>query len=142
MPPGGGSPKSTLNQLIILQKKVIRIITYSSYDSRSEPLFDHLKILNLNKLYQLNLSKIIYKLHHNLTVSSENLIPISQIHTHQTRLSQSNNYFQNFNKSNLGLATYTSNGLKIWRNIPPEIKSLPFHNFKFKIKQLLFDNKI
>ena len=138
----GGAPKSTLNQLIVLQKKVIRIITYSSYDARSEPLFDHLKILNVNKLYQLNLSKIIYKLHHNLTVSSENLIPISQIHTHQTRLSQSNNYFQNFNRSNLGLATYTNNGLKIWRNIPPEIKSLPFHTFKFKIKQLLFDNEI
>ena len=136
----GGAPKSTLNPLILFQKKIIRIITFNNYDSHSEPLFNEQKILNLNKLYQLNLAIIIYKIHHNLTVSSNNLIPITQVHNYQTRLSQSNNFYQNFSKSNLGLSTYTNNGLKFWRSLPSNIKQLPIELFKSKVKNILFIN--
>lgn len=138
----GGSPKSVLNPLLVLQKKAIRIITYSKYDSHSKPLFNELQILTINNLYQLNLATLIYKLHHNQTVSTSNLIPITQIHKYQTRLSKSHNYYQTFNKSNLSLASYISNGIKLWKILPTHIKSMPLQKFKLEVKTILHNNQL
>ena len=136
----GGSPKSILNPLHVLQKKAIRIITYSKYDSHTAPLFNELQILNINNLYQLNLAILIYKHHHNLTVSADNLVPIQHIHNYQTRLSQSHNYYQTLNQSNLTLSTYINNGIKIWKILPIHIKSMRLQKFKQEVKKIIFSN--
>ena len=133
----GGAPKSVLQPLITLQKKIVRIITFSSYDSHSEPIFNQLKILNLDKLYKLNLAIIIHKVFTNITPGSNNLILINKIHNYSTRLATSNNYYQTFNTSNLEQC-YTNQGLKFWKLLPEEIKCLPLKVFKNRVKKYLF----
>ena len=75
----------------------------------------------------------MHKIHNNI-IYSPNFIPIQNIHNYQTRLSQGINYFQTFNRVNLGQTTYSSQGIKVWREIPNDLKKLPFSTFKVKLK--------
>ena len=49
-------------RLIILQKKAVRILTFKPYISHSMPIFNYLKILQLEDLYTMQLYKFYYKI--------------------------------------------------------------------------------
>ena len=108
----GGIAKTTLLPLFRLQKRIIRIMTKSEFDAPSSPLFSKLQILPLEHIYNLNLAIIVHKFHKNKLPTPVNLIPIHHSHNHNTRLSNNKNYYQNFNRINLGQQTYISKGLK------------------------------
>ena len=135
----GGASNSNLLPLFRLQKKIIRIITFSPYTSHSAPIFHDLKVLPLDLIYKYNLGLTFYKINNNLTTTgSHHLTPLNNIHNHQTRLSTNQNFFQTFNKIKIGQSTYSSQGLQFWRKIPPNIKTLSFLSFKYKLKKHLF----
>ena len=136
----GGISKTTLLPLFRLQKKIVRIITFSPYDCHSSPLFYQLKILPLEYIYKYNLALTFHKINNNqISTGSHNLVPINQIHKHNTRLSKNNNFFQPFNRIRLGQTTYSTQGIKFWRELPIELKNLPFKRFKFNVKQFLLN---
>ena len=72
-----------------------------------------------------------------IKIGTHNLTPISIIHNHETRLSTSNNFFQKFNKIRVGQSTYSFRGLKFWKELPVNLKTLGFSAFKYKLKQYL-----
>lgn len=136
----GGATKSTLLPLFRLQKKIVRIITFSPFDSHSSPIFHKLKILPLDYLYKYNLGIMFHKIQNNkISIGSHNLIPIKNIHQHNTRLSNNNNFFQTYNRIGIGQSTYSAQGLRFWRELPGELKDLPINSFKFNLKQHLFN---
>ena len=51
-----------MNPLYLTQKKIIRIITFSHYESHSQPLFQELSILPLEKLVLYRIVFIMCKL--------------------------------------------------------------------------------
>ena len=136
----GGTSQSTLLPLFRLQKKIIRIITHSPYNFHTPPLFNDLKILPLEYLYKYNLAITFYKIqNHMFSSGTHNLIPINSIHTHQTRLSSNNNYYQPHNRTRIGQSTYSSQGISFWRKLPNHIKHSPLNSFKRQIKEYLFE---
>ena len=136
----GGTAKSTLLPLVRLQKRALRIMTNSPFNSPSAPIFSKLKILPLDQIYKLNLSTLFHKIFNNKISTPSHLLPISKTHTYNTRLSNNKNYYQNFNRLNIGKRTYSSQGIKVWRKIPTEFKSLPSHLFKLKMKNYLLNS--
>ena len=74
----GGAAHSVLNPLILVQKKIIKLITYSSFTSPSTPLFSKLNLLKLQDIYNLNIALLIHKIYNNnTTTGTHNLINIS-----------------------------------------------------------------
>ena len=132
----GGAPHSIMEPLFLIQRKIIRIITYSKFNDPTTPLFSNLKILKLQDLYKLNLSLLFHKINNNKIIGEHNLVNINDIHTHNTRLSN-NNFYSQFHRTNLGLSTYSSQGIKIWKKIPSDIKEKSFLIFKKEVKKLL-----
>ena len=61
LPVWGGSAKSTLHRLIILQKKGIRHVCNARYNSHTEPLFKDCNTLKIEDLFKLNCTKLMYK---------------------------------------------------------------------------------
>ena len=57
----GGACSSTLLSLFSLQKKIVRIITYSDYTAHSAPIFHSLRILPLEFIYNYSLGLTFYK---------------------------------------------------------------------------------
>jgi hypothetical protein len=57
----GGAGKSLFERLFKLQKRSIRIITYSMYIAYTSPLFSKLKVLNLKDIFSLQVLLFVYK---------------------------------------------------------------------------------
>ena len=134
----GGAPSTTLQPLIILQKKIVRIITKSPFDHPSAELFNKLKIMPFNQLYRYHLSLLMHRIHNKKFTGKYNLIRLDQTHKYNTRSSIKQNYHSTFNRLNIGLSSFIVQGPKFWNQIPVEIKLLPFHLFKRKLKAHLF----
>ena len=61
----GSCQKGILKSIIIEQKKVHRIIDRRNYNYPSEMLFNSLNIMSVDKLYKLNVIKLMYQLINN-----------------------------------------------------------------------------
>ena len=75
-------------RLKTLQKKAIRVITNSKYNSHTEPLMKTLNILKFEDLFKLNMLKWYYRYCHNKLPSyfqSYNIRTSSETHDHDTR---------------------------------------------------------
>jgi hypothetical protein len=57
---------SSLNRILLLQKRAVRAITNSDYRAHSTPLFLDLKVLDIYKLNTFHIAKFMFKYHHNL----------------------------------------------------------------------------
>jgi hypothetical protein len=80
--------KSKINQIVKLQKKVVRIITGMKYNSHTDPLFKRLGILKVSDICMLQEYSFCYKLENGMLPSyfHNNLfIRNSSIHTQNTR---------------------------------------------------------
>ena len=130
----GGITKTALNPIFTLQKKVLRIITNSSFDSPSRPIFCQLGILPLHLIYKLNLVIFMHKIHNGKIPAPSQLNLIKNIHGHNTRLANQQNYYQNFNRLNIGQYSYLSQGLNVWKEVPINFKNLPLFIFKKQMK--------
>ena len=53
--------QSNLDKLLILQKKFVRIITFSDFNAHTLPLFSKLKILMLRDVLQNEVIKFFFK---------------------------------------------------------------------------------
>ena len=62
----GSTYKTNLRRLVSLQKRVIRIISKSTFDSHSDPIFKELELLKLSDIRQLELGKFMFSLNHSL----------------------------------------------------------------------------
>ena len=84
----GNSYEFNLHPVFLLQKRVIRIITFSSFFKHTSPFFKSLVIMKFFDHVQFILSDSMYKFHkHFLTsVFSRFLTPVKSIFTYITRL--------------------------------------------------------
>ena len=54
-----------LQDISVLQKKAIRVVTNNTYKSHTEPIFKGYGLLNVNDMFLLNKLKLLHKLFHN-----------------------------------------------------------------------------
>ena len=83
---------SNMRPLFLLQKTAMRIITYSNKRTRATPIFSRLQILKLHDIFQLELAKLMHKVHNKaLNICRHQLIimlsatMLDNIHSHNTR---------------------------------------------------------
>ena len=78
---------SNTSRIFKLQKKAVRIITKSKYNSHTEPLFQSLNLLKISDLYQLKLLKFYYNYCNNKLPSyfKDLFIRNADVHSHITR---------------------------------------------------------
>ena len=72
----GGTYCSHLNKILLLQKKIVRIITKSGYLAHTDPLFKRTGILKIQELYEFHLALYAYVNKINLNYAT---------HSHETR---------------------------------------------------------
>ncbi len=65
----GHTYKTIINPLIVLQKRAIRIITFSSYCDHSSPLFKYLNLIKLQDLVNICTAVLMFKFHNSLLPS-------------------------------------------------------------------------
>ena len=83
----GSACQTHLHPLLLTQKKVIRVITFSPYIAHKDPIFKHLNIIPLNKLIFSGIGIMMYKFSQGLLpeVIGEMYRHNNDIHSHRTR---------------------------------------------------------
>ena len=83
----GSTYQSNLNRIIILQKKIIRIISKVSFDAHTGVLFKEQEILKFSDIYLYQIGKFMYQFKRGLLPNyfRDMFTLASQIHSYNTR---------------------------------------------------------
>ena len=135
----GSTYKTNLCRLVSLQKRVIRIISTSPFDSHSDPIFKELELPKLSDIRQLELGKLMFSLNHSLLPSKFNNYFSLNKQVHATR--HANNFHLPFCRTNLLKFSVSFQGPTYYNPIEDDIKESNFlHLFNTKLKKKLHMN--
>ena len=139
-----GSAKSVhLSPILLLQKKIIRLITFSERLAHTEPIFLQLNILPIDKLIQDRIGLFMYKMFHGLHPPTINNLYIKNcdVHNHNTR---HRNYLHvSMAHSDLYAKSFYCSSILIWNEIMNKIDvSISFPQFKILLKHYLLVNSL
>ena len=120
-----GTCKTYLSNIMVLQKRAIRHISFASYNDHTSKLFSSLHLLKLQDLINLRVALFTYSSIHNiLPVSLQNVFNYNlDVHTHNTRnahnihIPRCNSAFA---KNNLLYRASIT-----WNKLPLEVRYLP-----------------
>lgn len=130
----GGTNKTLINNLAILQKRIIKIILNKPYTYSTEMLYKEFNVMNITELYALEILKYYYKNKHHFN---------SPDHIHNTRFkTQLHAMIPKKNKT-IGTRNFTFLSYKIYNCLPPELKMINFSYkiFISKVKKWICENK-
>ena len=135
----GNTYKSTLYPIVTLQKRTVRIITFSNFDEHSSPLFYRLKILKFVDLVFLYNSLFMHDYHfNNLSPSFKGFFSqVSFVHDHNTRTASRNTYYIDQIRTNYGRFSLRFQGPKAWNSIEDKFKTRKKSSFKKEIAESL-----
>ena len=125
---------SFLEPIYVLQKKVLKAITFSDITSSSDPLFDRLQVLKLADLFQVQVLSFVYECVNKIAPSyfSGYFTGINMIHNIGTRQSEKGDlHALCCNTTKYGIRSIHCSGVRMWNLLPSDIKaSKSLSNFK------------
>ena len=134
----GNTYESNVRPLFILQKRAIRIITFSSFTEHTSPIFKSLKIVKFFDIVKLITSVFMYKFHRKLlpSIFSNFFTPVRNVHNYNTRLASKSSFVLPSARTNYRIFSLKFQDPKTWNSIDESLKSCSISAFKKKLKNL------
>ena len=132
-----------LDPLVKIQKKGIRVVTFSHHRESTAPLFQNLNILNFKKLVTQRIALLMFKYHKGILPDPiNNLFSInSNRHNYHTR--QTNDLEVSTGKGEHVYNLFSFHGVRIWNHISNKIQiDVSYACLKFLSKTYLQNNDI
>ena len=139
----GNASQTTLKPLKTMINKAVRIITFAPFGSLNlEPAYKHLKLLPLNKVFQMEVAKLAYKSHSGLLpVSITNYFQLSSANPNHQYSVRNRRPIRLITNSRIGEKSVQFNYFTIWKNLPSELKNCEsFNIFKRALKTYLLES--
>ena len=135
----GQASQCDLKKILILQKRALRLIFFSSKRSHAIPLFVASNILPINMLYFQTVSTIMHDVSTRSTPQNirELFIHSSDVHVYNTRFSCADNLFVQKSRLHMKLKSFPAFGTRLWNCLHPDWRKLTKTAFKRKIRKLL-----
>ena len=130
--------KSNLQRIVILQKHVLRIVSNSTYDAHTGPIFKELKLLKFHDIHSLQLGIFMFSFKNSTLPSKFNnfFLLNSQIHNYNTRNAQS--FRLPLCRTNTRKFSIYFQGPKFYNSLNSDITSSSSSaSFKRKLKEFL-----
>ena len=126
--------------MYVLQKKTVRIITFSKFDEYSNPLFKQLGIIKLFDLVTLSISVFMYKFHNKLLYLLPSILSSHVLVKHNIRAASKQSFYLPKARTNYGKFNIRFQGSKIWNLINHKNKSFSLKSLRKRLKTKLFAN--
>jgi len=135
----GNNYSSTTQPLSILQKRAMRVMTFSKFYEHSSPIFKHLNIVKLPDLVFLNIAVFMYKCHNRRppSVFYTFFTQVNKRHYYNTRSASNMFYTLPKVRTNYGIFNISFKGPKVWNSISENLKTLSISNFKKSVKKTM-----
>ena len=118
----GNTYKTYLDGIVLLQKKVIRVISNVHFLEHTTKLFKNLKILKFYDLVKLKILNIMFKAYNRtLPINIQNIFSIDVDKYYNTRKMQ--NFKVHFIRTSKRAMCVSTAGVKLWNDLKYEIKS-------------------
>ena len=117
--------KSYFQKLFVLQKKIIKVMTFNKKTAHSTPIFPDIQVLKIDDIRQLQLLTFVYDCLNKLarTYFHHYFVKCSQVHSYSTRLASSGDLFlERKNTFQYGIRSIEYNGARLWNMIPSHIR--------------------
>ena len=120
----GNTYETTLKPIFILQKKAVRIITFSNIDSCSSPLFKSLELIKLLDIALFQIAIFMYKFHNNVLPAAFHsfFTKVTSVHNYNTRFAAKNSYYLPYARTNYGKFNIRFQGPSVWNTIDDNVK--------------------
>ena len=131
----GNCHKTKLDQILLLQKKAVRICTSSPYLSHTNPLFHRLKILKVHDINTMHTIIFMFKYNNKLLpqVFNDFFSLNKTLHPYPTR--RSTDFHLDNPRTLQAQRTLRHHGPDVWNTLPAPIKQLSsLHSIKKKMK--------
>ena len=139
----GCASKTILEPLKRNLRKAVRIIDSPNCTAHSEHIFKRLKIFNFDKLYMLEIAKMIFQINKNTSNKflQDEFMKTKNLHKYNTRQSSSEGFSLLSIRTNYKKSFLTFDGIKLWNSLPTELKKLhDKHHFVKQTKDFLLNN--
>ena len=116
----GNTYESNLNPIIVLQKRVVRAITFANFDEHSSPLFKALGILKFSDLISFQNLLFMHDFNnHTVPRAFDNSVftPTNQVHQYNTRQALKCTFYMPSVRTNYGKFSIRYAGSKIWNTL-------------------------
>ena len=134
----GNTYKTNLQDIVILQKKIMRIVHGAQYREHTNMLFYKAKSLKFNDLVELNMAKILYKAYYStLPENIKKFFSINQKSKEQMATRQVNKFVLPKHRTVLKSMCISIRGVKFWNSLDVKIveDNVPIQKFKAALKQ-------
>ena len=134
----GSACQTHLHPLFLVQKKIVRIITFSHYLAHTQPLFIDLFLLPLDKLILNRIGIIMYKICNGLLPEVINVLYVSNkdIHSYNTRSS-------NLLRVPKGSTNFVNTSTRLWNVLLVNIDvNVSISTFKHNLKTYLLHHTV
>ena len=86
----GLTHKTLINTVFLIQKKILKAVTFSDTTVHSDPTFSRLRLLKVGDIFQIHLLSLMYDCYHGLAPSyfSSYFTPVVSMHHYDTTLAQ------------------------------------------------------
>ena len=132
----GHTYKTSLHPLIVLQKKAVRIITFSDFLAHTSPLLKELNLLKFIDIVDLHTAVFMFQYSGgNLPCNFNGYFNlVCNTHFYDTRTASKTTFSLPLIRTNHGLLNIRFCGPKIWNTIDKSFKLLSLNCFKKKLK--------
>eukprot|EP00732_Lithocolla_globosa_P000263 Lithocolla_globosa_v1_NODE_67_length_7144_cov_10.886601.p2 type:complete len:168 gc:universal NODE_67_length_7144_cov_10.886601:5648-6151(+) len=113
-----------LQPLLIIQKKLVRMITFPDFNSHALPLFKKLRIMHIYNIFKFRISLMAHKYTISKTnIQFKNISFAHDIHHQNTRFSTQNKIFVHRYRSCFGQQTLSHKITMAWNSLPLTLSS-------------------
>ena len=140
----GLTHKSYLDPVIIAQKKILRVMTFSKINAHTVPLSSQLGILKVLYVHQFQLLSFVYDCHYKLApVHFHSYFkPSSDVHSYNTRMASRGDLFLHWkNTFQYGIRYIQYTGARLWNMLPVSLRNSPSSSiFRSELNTYLLSN--
>ena len=137
----GNECKTFLDQILVLQKRALRLIYFAETNDHAIPFVVKGKILPVQFLYYESICNLMFDINEN--TAPRNILNlfsrISSVHSYKTHSSTSDHFYTKEFCINATRNVFSRAGVKIWNGIPATLKTSAKKYFNESLKGMLFD---
>ena len=139
----GHSSDTILRPLFLVQKKVVRIITFSDFLAHTRPIFFKLNLLPLSKVILQRTSIFMYKLMNDMLPAALDYLIIRNNDIHQYNTRQKHQLHGTRPTCKSVVHSFSTRSFQIWNAMSNVIDSHnSLYSFKYKTKAFLLNNEL
>ena len=124
-------------EIVLRLNNIVRIMTWSRKFDHVSILYKQLKLLKLEDIYKLELSKFMHQLNCNMTpkVFEKNFVKLESVQSYSTRQKTKNNYFLTRVNKTMSQKQLAFRGTKLWATLRQLYKNETFTSLQKILKE-------